>query len=150
MHAPPPRFNGSEARTRAGQLVGVVRVRPRDEAPSSADRLLKQFGRPERLLSCECERSDSTSLAQALSLLSGASLQQRLAEPKNRLTDLLAAHAEDAPLVEELYWTALSRSPTAEEAAAAGAWLGEAQNRRAALEDIAWALLNSPEFLFRH
>ena len=52
-------------------------------------------------------------------------------------------------IVDELFWTVLSRAPTEEELPAMTAHLDARDNRRWAVEDVAWALMNSREFLFR-
>jgi hypothetical protein len=58
---------------------------------------------------------------------------------------------DDAKLVEELYLTFFARFPTTDETAVGVKHLKKyANNRRAAAEDLAWALLNSTEFLFNH
>jgi len=54
-------------------------------------------------------------------------------------------------LVEDLYMVFLSRQPTPAESASGREYLsGRGRSRRAAAEDLAWALLNSGEFLFNH
>ena len=53
-------------------------------------------------------------------------------------------------LVTELYLAALSRKPVEGEMAAAVKHIGAAADRRLALEDVGWAILNSKEFLFQH
>jgi len=52
-------------------------------------------------------------------------------------------------MIEELYWTALSRPPTSKETKEAVALLEKAKDRRHALEDVTWALLNAKEFVLR-
>ena len=54
-----------------------------------------------------------------------------------------------AELVEEFYLAALSRPPTETERRAVLERLDRASDRRAALEDLLWALVNSKEFLLR-
>jgi len=56
----------------------------------------------------------------------------------------------DAQIIEELYWVALSRGPTQEEATFAADFVRRKTDRRKALEDVLWALLNSNELLLRH
>ena len=54
--------------------------------------------------------------------------------------------------LESLYWTALSRPPTATELEAGLQHLTKAETteaKRGRLEDIAWALMNSKEFILR-
>ena len=53
------------------------------------------------------------------------------------------------PILEELFWTALSRPPTKQERKNCLAGLDSAKDRRAELEDVLWGLLNSKDFLFR-
>lgn len=57
---------------------------------------------------------------------------------------------ETRKLLVELYLSALSREPTVAEVDTALAHLAEVKDRRAALEDIFWAVLNTKEFLFQH
>jgi len=140
-------FEGYPAGTRAGEVAGVERVRQR---AADGDRFLRLFGRPDRLLACECERSNEPTLAQALDLVGGAGLQARLAAADNRLAALLAADRPPEAIVDELFWTALVRPPTPAERAAAVASFAVAADPRTAVEDLAWALLNAKELLFRN
>jgi hypothetical protein len=144
----PAEFVGYPPGMRAVQIPGVQRARNRDEAPGSGDRFLRTFGKPQRILACDCERSNETTLKQALVLI-GEGLSERLARPDNRLQRLATSTSSDGQIVHELYWTALSRPPAVAEEAAAIEWIQQSSDRRAALEDIAWALLNAKEFLFR-
>ncbi len=141
------RFEGYPAGTRAGEVAGVERVRRK---AADGDRFLRLFGRPERLLACECERSNEPTLSQALDLVGGAGLHARLGAGDNRLARLLAADRSPEEIVEELFWTALVRPPTAAERAAALAAFAATADPRAAAEDLAWALLNAKELVFRN
>jgi len=141
------RFEGYPAGTRAGEVAGVERVRRK---AADGDRFLRLFGRPERLLACECERSNEPTLSQALDLVGGAGLHARLKAADNRLARLLAADRPPEAIVEELFWTALVRPPTAAERAAALAAFAATDDPRVAAEDLAWALLNAKELVFRN
>ena len=88
-------------------------------------------------------------LGQTFQLISGPEISGILASPDNRLTRLLDSKMSDSQLVEEIYWTALSRAPAPGEAAAAVRTLTQARDRRAGLEDLTWALLNAKEFVLR-
>ena len=146
----PPRFAGHRRGLRAGQLPGVRRVRARDASLTADDRFLRTFGKPERLLACECERSNETTLSQAFNLIGGAALHQRLEDPQNRLARLARSAEPAEHLVTELYWWTLSRPPNDKERAAAVQLLADAGDRLEGLQDVAWALLNSKESVFRH
>jgi hypothetical protein len=56
---------------------------------------------------------------------------------------------DDAAIVEELYLAALCRPPTGRERTGALAYVAKTKDRRAALEDVAWGVLNAKEFLLR-
>ena len=58
---------------------------------------------------------------------------------------------DDGKLVEELYLTFYTRFPTAKELAVGTAHLAKHPgDRRRGAEDLAWALLNSLEFICNH
>lgn len=146
----PLEFAGYPAGMRAQQLAGVHAVRLRDQGPTREDNFLTLFGKPPRLQSCDCERTDETTLNQTFELISGELFNQWLGRADNRLGRLLKSARSDRDVVRSLYWTALTREPTVEELEAGEAALGGAANRRSVLEDLAWGLLNSHEFLLRH
>jgi hypothetical protein len=129
-------------------MAGVLGARGRRGRLGRPDSFLKLFGKPPRLLVCECERGTDTTLGQALQLISGPKINELLTEPDNRLGRLLSGGATPDEALEELYWSSLSRPPTEEERSAARARL-DAGDLRSGLEDIAWAVVNSKEFLLR-
>ncbi len=69
---------------------------------------------------------------------------------KTASVDPRQAAAENSKLITELYLSALSREPSAEEMKLALAHIAEVKERRAGLEDVFWAVLNTKEFLFQH
>lgn len=111
---------------------------------------LEVFGKPERLLTCECERSEETTLAQAFQLINGEVVRECLGARENRVGWLLQSGKKDNEILEELYLATLSRLPKVAEASQAGEYVAVAQDRRQAWEDVMWALINSKEFLLRH
>ena len=117
--------------------------------PGAGPRFLKAFGKPDRLLSCECERGDETTLVQAFQLLTGGLLHQMLTRPDNALDRLAKDGKDNAAIVEELYLAALCRLPSEREKIGALALIARSNERRYGLEDVAWGVLNAKEFLLR-
>jgi hypothetical protein len=148
--AVPAKFTGYPVGMRAGQLPGVEAVRLRERRRTSSDTFLTLFGKPMRLLSCECERSSETTMSQAFNLVSGPEITALLSASDNHIDRLIAAKRSDLEILTELYWATLSRAPSQAEAIQLTARVSKAEDRRAAFEDIAWALLNAKEFVFRH
>jgi hypothetical protein len=136
----PEKFPGVPAGTRAIQL-------PDGEVNNS---FMKTFGQPARELACECERESDGNLAQALQLINGPTVNEKVRNAANCLTPLLASKKSDKVILEELYFRALARAPEAEEVSAALAHVGKSKDRRKAWEDVLWAINNPREFLFRH
>jgi hypothetical protein len=112
------------------------------------DGFLKLFGRPERESSCECERSTEVSLAHAMNLINGPTVGEALIDPEGRIAHLIKTNHDDRVLVEELYLATLSRSPGKNEYAVAIEHLANAESKEEGAQDLLWALLNSPAFLF--
>lgn len=145
----PVEFTGYPVGTRAAEVGGVQAMRARRRL-TDGDRYMDLFGRPPRLLTCECERSNETSMGQAFQLISGPLINTQLSSKDNRLTALIKSGRTDEQIVEELYWTTLTRPPNDKERATTSSLLAKAPDKRAALEDVTWALLNSKEFILRH
>jgi hypothetical protein len=141
----PEDFGGYPRGTRALQL--------RDTRVNSY--FLTVFGRPERVLTSSSERMQDPTLPQALHTINGETLNGKLMADEGRLAQMVAAGRSNAEVIDELYWSALSRPPTARERTALLARIGDGAGvapamRRRALEDVAWAVLTSTEFLFAH
>lgn len=114
---------------------------------------LNSFGRPNRVQTCECERTNEPSMAQALHIANGDTLNQKLAAKGNRVDQLLSDSKSDAALAEEIYLLALSRPPTERERAGLAKVLAEASSpaeKRPIVEDVFWSVMSSREFLFNH
>jgi hypothetical protein len=142
-----------------GQVVGAAEHFPHAGATIRAAQLpgasggiafLKTFGKPDRLLSCECERSEATTLAQAFQMINGETVRSKLETADNGIGKCLERGLEDGKILEHIYLAALCRLPTSNEQSAISAHLRRARDRRKAWEDVVWALLNSKEFLLRH
>jgi Protein of unknown function (DUF1549)/Protein of unknown function (DUF1553) len=133
-----------------GYPKGIRALQLRDS--NVASYFLQTFGRPDRLLTCECERTDQPSMTQVLHILNGGTLNRKLAAKGNAISQLLKAKTPDAEIVDRLYLLALSRYPRAEEKKQILSVLKgvESKQRRTVLEDLYWGVLSSKEFLFQH
>ena len=145
------KFAGYPAGTRAGALPAVAQAGGgrRGGGPAEGERFMKVFGKPERLLTCECERTEDAGLIQVFQLITGPLVHQLLREPDNRIGKLLATGTPAADVLDELYLASVCRHPTATEKAKLLAYVDGAADKRAAWEDVAWGLVNAKEFLLR-
>jgi hypothetical protein len=113
---------------------------------------LRTFGRHQRVITCQCERSNEPSLVQALHISNGETISKKLAAKEGKLESLMASGLADYRIIEELYLSALSRYPSDQELRQFLDVINETpeDDRRAVLEDVFWAVLSSREFLFNH
>jgi hypothetical protein len=109
---------------------------------------LELFGRPSRDTGLESERPVSPTVDQRLYLLNSSHVHEKL-ERGSGLQRLIGKQPTD-DAIEKLYLAVLSRDATAEEAKAARSFVQSGESSRASMVDLAWALINSAEFLYRH
>ena len=111
---------------------------------------LDTFGRSSRDTGLESERSNRTSAAQRLHLLNSSHIQLKI-QQSAKIRSLMQAGGNPREIVNGLYLTILSRLPTDEELRVVRAqFQAVTGNRWPAVVDLAWALINSSEFLYRH
>jgi hypothetical protein len=130
------------------------------------------FGRPARQITCECERSQEPSMAQALTFINSDLINKKVTSDGGLADRLVKSGKSDNEIVDDLYWTALGRPPRVSEKLAdleslnkaeiapeptgPMTWLASLARpdkqalRRRAFEDLLWVLVNSKEFLFNH
>ena len=112
---------------------------------------LDLFGRPSRDTGLESERNNNPSDAQRLFLLNSSGFQQGLSKSPWLRRLVKASMKNNRRLIRILYLTILSRDPTAAELAAVEAgFTGKTENKQEAAVDLAWALINTKEFQYRH
>lgn len=111
---------------------------------------LKTFGRNEREITCECERSNKPSMVQVLHLSNGDTLNKNLRSDQSCVNVMIPQSNEE--IIEETYLLCLSRMPSDGERNRLAAFFDNTPEpeRRAAIEDLFWALMTSREFLFQH
>jgi hypothetical protein len=110
---------------------------------------LEMFGRPPRDTGLESERSNRPTASQRLHLLNSSHVRKKI-EQSAKLRQLMQLRSPlDA--VTGLYLTVLSRFPTEEELQVLKEYSENGEARGAEVYfDLTWALVNSPEFLYRH
>ena len=109
---------------------------------------LEMFGRPARNSGLESERNNRPSAQQRLFLLNSSRIHTKFSKgPK--VQALLGGGGSFRDTVKKIYLTILSRFPSEDELKAAESQQGDAKGRATA-EDVAWSLINSTEFLYRH
>lgn len=111
---------------------------------------LKLFGRPLRASACVCERIEDANVAQALHLMNSPNINAKLKHGAGRVVELVGNYSDPEKLTDELYLNFFSRYPSADERQTAVRYLREAADRQRAAEDLAWTMLCSTEFIFRH
>ena len=116
---------------------------------------LDAFGRPDRGQTCSCERESDASVAQALHLNNGQTLNEKLRAKNSIVEKWVREQVGDAEAIRRAFMLALCREPTPAELAKFQALLAEAAadgqtTRREALEDLLWSILTGREFLFNH
>ncbi len=147
----PTQFSGYPAGTRALEL-------PDTQVKSE---FLASFGRPPRIVCDAAERSSAPSVAQALHVINGDTLNRKLMAPDAYPALAIKLGLSDSKTIDHLYLSAYCRYPTDAEKQPMLAALRKAreapgsadvqrETRRQALEDMMWAALTSKEFLFNY
>ncbi|MBM3204275.1 DUF1553 domain-containing protein, partial [Candidatus Woesearchaeota archaeon] len=105
----------------------------------------------ERSTPCTCERTVEPNVAQVLHLLNAPEIQEKLTHEAGRLARMTNQFPSNDELIEEIYLLVYSRYPDASERIVASKYFqSKASRRREVVEDLAWSLINTPEFLFNH
>jgi len=137
----PDEFQGTPPGTRAMQTWSY----------KISSQFLDTFGRPNASSDCPCERDLHPSVVQSLHLMNSKALQTKLASSDGRVARLAASTRSPEEIVTELYLTTFNRAPGGTELkTATAAFAAQGATRQTATEDVLWALLNSPEFVFNH
>jgi hypothetical protein len=133
----PEKFNGWPEGFRAIQVWD-------NRMPSYFFRI---FGRPVRYSVCECERGTDPSIAQALHLMNSPEIAAKIRARSGAARKLADSEKKPAAIIDELFLAALSRRPTEAELTKMLEAFTD-NDRRVAVEDVMWAILNSKEFLY--
>ena len=113
---------------------------------------LTTFGHPRRDI-MEA-RANQPSLNQALHLMNGEVLRERLRADNNVLSEFLDRGLDDGTIIDRLYLRAYSRRPDLDKRGAIDEYLAAGtragRERRRSLENVLWAILNAKEFQLNH
>jgi len=110
---------------------------------------LTTFGRATREDVCSCAVSMDPSLSQALHLLNGDVGNQRI-QQGGVIDRWIKEGRPDTEIIDELFVRCYGRFPQERERVETLVAVQAGAGRKQALEDVFWALLNSPEFIFNH
>lgn len=133
-----------------------------DNSYNRSTPFLKVFGRPEGESVCECERVQSSSLAQSLHLINAGDIKAKLAHAGGRAERLANSDQPLEARIRELYLAAFAREPRSDELKVALDYFAEPRvdgdgkpfdaqrSSRENFQDLIWALINTKEFLFNH
>jgi len=111
---------------------------------------LELFGRSPRDKGLEAERNLKPSAEQRLHLLNSSHILNKI-QQSPKLRTLLAQKSEPLDKVRKIYLIVLSRPPTADELRAVAEYFKPLTgNKLSGVVDLVWALVNSPEFVYRH
>ena len=132
-----------------GYYPGVRAVNLAD--PGVPSPFLDMFDRPKRD-AAKCERSESVSLRQAMHLLVGDTLNEKLdaSSEDGEIARLIDAGKSDAEIIDHFYLASLTRYPGAEEKDYCLSVISKADERARGLRNAVWAILSTNEFLYNH
>ena len=112
---------------------------------------LDTFGRPDENQDPPCERIEDMTVTQSLHLMNDREIDSRIRNDNGRAARLAKSNLSAEEIADEIYLTAYSRLPDAEEKTYAATLINTAgDKRREAIEDLLWAIVNSPEFTIQN
>ncbi|MEK6249900.1 MAG: DUF1549 domain-containing protein, partial [Planctomycetales bacterium] len=103
----PSRLPAMPPGSRAAELI--------NPSEKLADGFLDMFGRPPRVISCECERADGVSMGPVLGMIMGSTMNDALTDPDNDLAKLVASQPDNRKVVQQLFLAILNRPATERE-----------------------------------
>jgi hypothetical protein len=131
-----------------GLPLGARAVQIADGAVSNY--FLTTFGRAKRESVCSCEVKMEPTLSQALHLMNGDAVNDRIKQGRV-VAKMIQEKKSDRDIVEDLFLRVFGRMPIDKEWANVQQAIAEDSGaRQNVLEDLFWALLNSKEFYFNH
>jgi Protein of unknown function (DUF1553)/Protein of unknown function (DUF1549) len=129
-----------------GAASMVMEMPDPKKAGAEASNFMRVFGQSNR---DDMPKKTPPSSLQAMLLMQSRLVTERVrAGDHSRVELLLESAKDDRSLIESIYISTVSRKPTDSEIAVAAK--GLAPDRRRGAENLQWALINSPEFIFSY
>jgi hypothetical protein len=112
---------------------------------------LDTFGRPDPNQDPPCERMEESTVVQSLHLMNSRKMHADLLNDKGKAAKLAQSDLQGPELAASIYRLVYGRDPTSEETALVVELLSEKEaDRRQVVEDVMWAMINTPEFVFQN
>ena len=110
---------------------------------------LEMFGRPGRNNSLESDRNNNPSVFQTLHMLNSSHIRNKIINgPHLRMMMTLCPGSKER--INQLYLEILSRLPSQEEQKIATDYIASSDRTENGFYDLAWALINTSEFILKH
>ena len=141
----------SEVTDTQDKFLGLPRGAKAVEIPdgNTADYFLTTFGRASRSTVCSCDVKVDPNLSQALDLLNGDTVENKI-EQGGVVKSLLKHGKTPDQVISDLYLRCLSREPTTNEIVELHHFFKDGTAPAPVLNDVFWSLLNAKEFVFNH
>jgi len=115
---------------------------------------MKVFGKPDRLINCDCERVSEPTLLQAIFTQNDPLVRMRIADSA-WIIEIDEAEEDGKPidstsLISDVWLRTVGRFPTQEERRRATRHFESSQSVSQAASDLMWAMMNTKEFLLNH
>ena len=112
---------------------------------------LDTFGRPDPNQDPPCERVADSTVVQSLHLMNSKQLHADLLNSASRISKLAKSATTSQETAQNIYRTVYGRNPSPEEQQLVDDLLSaENANRLHVIQDLVWAMLNTPEFVFQN
>lgn len=112
---------------------------------------LDTFGRPDPNQDPPCERTKDSTVVQSLHLMNSESMHKDVLNKNSNASVLANSKQTPAEIATALYHLVYARNPTQQERLLVNEVMtAEGANRLQAVQDLMWALLNTPEFVFQN
>ena len=148
-------YDGADFQDTKDYPLGTRAIELRDSAVASD--FLSKFGRNNRDIVCECERSNKPSMVQVLHISNGDTINTKLKSKDSCVAKVFdgeteIGEVEFSEIVERAFLSTVCRYPSDPEREQLLTVLNDTadEEKRLAVEDLYWSLMSGPEFLFNH